>query len=62
MKKLGRITDFPADADKQFHQRIVPLRQIGFGPTLNHILMFAVQIRKEHSMQNPWKGRVSEKG
>jgi hypothetical protein len=47
LKKLGRNAVLPADAGKQLHQRIVRLRELGFG-------LLVVQVCKEQSMQNPW--------
>jgi hypothetical protein len=61
LKKPGRNAAFPADAEKQLHQRIVRL-QVGFGLTLNHIHRLAVQICKECSMQNPWQAKWWERG
>jgi hypothetical protein len=52
----------PADAEKQLHRRIVHLQEAGSGLTLNRIYRFAVQVCKEHSIQNPWKGRMMGKG
>jgi hypothetical protein len=62
VKKLGRNAVLPADAEKQFQQRIILLKQVGFKLTLNHIHRFAVQICKEHSVQSVWKGRMVGKG
>jgi hypothetical protein len=62
VKKLGGNVVLSADTEKQFHQRIVRLKQVGFKLTLNHIHRFAVQICKEHNVQSPWKGRMVGKG
>jgi hypothetical protein len=60
VKGPGRNAVLPADAEKQLHHRIVCI-QVGFGFTLSYIHRLDVQIFKELSMQNPWKGRVVEK-
>jgi hypothetical protein len=61
LKKLERNAVLSAVAEKQLHPRIIRL-QVGFGLRLNHIRRFAVQICKECSMKNPWKGRIAGKG
>jgi hypothetical protein len=62
VKKLGRNAFYPVDTEKQFHHRIVRLKQVGFKLSLNHIPRFAVQICKEHSAQSLWKGIMVERG
>lgn len=57
-KKLAWNAVLLADADKLFHQKTVRFQQTDFG---NHIRRFAVQVRKDHNVQDPWKGRMSEK-
>jgi hypothetical protein len=40
LKKLGRNAVSPSDAERQLHQRIIRLQQVGFGLTLNYIRIF----------------------
>jgi hypothetical protein len=42
LKKLGRNADLPVDAEKQLHEKIVRLQEVGFGLTLNQIRRFPV--------------------
>lgn len=62
LNKLGRTAVLPADAEKQLHHRIIPLQEVGFELTRNHVSRFAVKICKEHSIQIPWKDRMVGKG
>jgi hypothetical protein len=61
LKKPGGNAILPAGVGKQIHQRIVHLQQVGFWVTRNHVCMFAVEICKEQSIQNLWKGGMSGK-
>jgi hypothetical protein len=62
LRKLGRNVVLPVNAERQLRRRIVRLQEVGFGLTLNYIRMFAVQVCKEHGMQNPRNGRMVGKG
>jgi hypothetical protein len=62
LKMLEQNAVLPADAEKQLHQRIIHLKQIGSGLKLSHIHRFDVKICKEDSLQSPCKGRMVGKG
>jgi hypothetical protein len=46
----------PADAEKQLHQRVVCLQQIGFEFTLNHFRRLAVQACRIRGKAEWWEG------